>query len=151
MHALRRRRRERENRRADIAAELHIMPESAKEMCDQRRCRRLAVGAGNRNARGRWGSFRACAAEELDVADDLDLGLASAFYAPVRLGMGQRNAWRQDQRTEIVPVGKLEFAYRQAFRPRGVAGLLVIVVSRDIGAPRQQRTRRSEPRPAEPK
>src|SRR3954454_24264850 len=65
MHALRRRRRERENRRADIAAELHIMPESAKEMCDQRRCRRLAVGAGDRNERRLWGNFRAFAAEEL--------------------------------------------------------------------------------------
>ena len=48
---------------------------------------------------------RALAAEQFDVADDLDAGRAGPGDAPVRLGMGQRHAGRQDQRRKAGPVG----------------------------------------------
>ena len=68
------RRIERQDRRADIAAELHVALRRRQEMRDQRRRGRLAVGAGDRDE-GRVGDVPPpLAAEELDVADDLDAG-----------------------------------------------------------------------------
>ncbi len=50
----------------------------------------------------------AFAAEQLDVADDLQSGLLGPFRGPVRLGMGERHARREDQRREAAPVGVVE-------------------------------------------
>src|SRR5262249_41705852 len=68
------RRRQREDRGADVAADLSVAAGRAQEMRDLRRSRRLAVGAGDGDER-RFRCTRApLAAEQFDVADHLDGG-----------------------------------------------------------------------------
>ena len=66
------RRLERQDRGADIAAELHVVARARREMRDQRGRGRLAVGAGDRDERRVGRVQPPLAAEQLDVADDLD-------------------------------------------------------------------------------
>ena len=73
-------------------------------MRDQRRGGRFAVGAGDGDQRTWRARFRALAAEQFDVADDLDAGLARERRRPVRRRMGQRHAGRQHQRGDRRPV-----------------------------------------------
>ena len=74
VEATRPRRVEREDRGADIAAELNVAIRLLEKMRDQRRRRRLAVGAGDRDERRRRHMGPPLAAEQLDVADHLDAG-----------------------------------------------------------------------------
>ena len=74
MDAVARRRLERQDRRADVAAHLHVAAGLAQDVGDQRRRGRLAVGAGDGDERRVRRELRALAAEQLDVADDLDAG-----------------------------------------------------------------------------
>ena len=62
----------------------------------------------------------ALAAEELDVADHLDPGSARVVHGPVRLGMGERHAGRQDQGGEARPVAGREIHDVSARRGRAV-------------------------------
>ena len=48
--------------------------------------------------------LRTLAAEQLDVADDLDPGFARLGHHPMRLRMGERHARRQHQRRHLRPV-----------------------------------------------
>ena len=133
---------ERQDRRADIAAELDVASGALEEMRDQRRRRRLAVGAGD----GDEGSGRhvppPLAAEELDVADDLDAGAARPLHRPVRNGMGERHARRQHQRGEQPPVGEAEVLDRDAGRARRLDHLVLIVPSGDDRTAGGERRRR---------
>ncbi len=74
--ASRRERLKRQRGDADIAAHLRIAAGAADEMRDQRRGGRLAVGAGDGDQRAVGATRGALAAEQFDVADDLD-----AFFA----------------------------------------------------------------------
>ena len=104
MDAVARGRLKRQDRRADVAAHLHVAAGLAQDVGDERRRRRLAVGAGDGDERRVGRKLRALAAEQLDVADDLDAGGFRQPRRPVRLGMGQRHAGREDQRRKARPV-----------------------------------------------
>ena len=98
MKSVPRRRLERQDRAADVAAHLHVAAELAQDVRDERRRRRLAVGAGDGDERRLGARERPLAAEELDVADDLDARGAGLLDRPVRLGMRERHAGRQHER-----------------------------------------------------
>ena len=66
---------ERQHRHADIAAHLGVAAGALDQMRDQRGGGRFAVGAGDGDERALRAGFRALAAEQFDVADDLDFGL----------------------------------------------------------------------------
>ena len=94
-------RRQRQSRRAEIAADLHLPPCGGQNVADQRRRRRFAVGAGDPDI--------ACIgprpAEQLDIADDFGAGRAGACHDGMRRGMEVRNAGRQHQRRDLPPIG----------------------------------------------
>ena len=87
--------------RADIAAHLHVAAGLAQDMRDQRRGGRLAVGAGDADERRVRRDAGPLAAEQLDVADDLDAGARAPLDRPMRLGMGQRHAGREHEAPKI--------------------------------------------------
>ena len=94
---------ERHHRAPDIAAHLRVASGGAQYMGGQRRRRRLAVRAGDRDegrCRRLGGSL---AREKLDIADDLDASATRQFHRPVRLGMRERHAGRQDEGRESWP------------------------------------------------
>ncbi len=101
---VRRRRIEREDRHADVAAALRRQAARGEHMGDERRRGRLAVGPRHRDERRAGGSGAALAAKELDVADDLDAGVAGERDAPMRRRMGQRHAGRQREGGDARPV-----------------------------------------------
>ena len=103
MHAAHARRLQRQDRGADIAAHLGVVARDLHQMRDQRGRGRLAVGAGDRHERRIRRKALALTAEQLDIADHLDAGLARHQHAPVRRRMGQRRAGGEDQRGEILP------------------------------------------------
>ena len=103
MDAASARRLQRQDRGADVAAHLHVVPGLAHQMRDQRCGGGFAVGAGDGDE-GRVGRMTPpLAAEQFDVADHLDARLSRRQHAPVRRRMGQRHAGRQHQRGEIRP------------------------------------------------
>ena len=104
MHAPLARRLQRQDRVADIAAHLGVVTGKAHQMRDQRRGGGFAVGAGDRDERRVRRMTLPFAAEQFDVADHLDTGLARHQHAPMRRGMGKRRARRQDQRGKARPV-----------------------------------------------
>ncbi len=57
-------------------------------------------------------SSRPLAEEQLDIADHLDARFLRAPDAPMRLGVGQRNAGREHERGKARPVGVREIAAR---------------------------------------
>ena len=67
-------------------------------MRDQRRRRGLAIGAGDRDERRIRRDAATLAAEQLDIADHLDGGVARETHGPVRRRMGERHARREHQR-----------------------------------------------------
>ncbi len=81
------RRLQRQDRGADIAAHLGVEAGTAHQMRDQRRGSRFAVGAGDGDERRVRRVAAPLAAEQLDVADHLDAGLARAS-ARVQCGPG---------------------------------------------------------------
>jgi hypothetical protein len=97
MHAPHPRRLQRQDRGADIAAHLGVVAGDLHQMRDERGRGRLAVGAGDRDERRIGRVAAALAAEQFDVADHLDAGLARHQHAPVRRRMRQRRAGGQDQ------------------------------------------------------
>ena len=103
MDAAFRRRRQRQDRGADVAAHLGVVTGLAHQMRDQRRGRGLSVGAGDGDERCVRCMKLALAAEQFDVADHLDARLLRCNHRPVRLRMGQRHARRQHQHSKIRP------------------------------------------------
>ena len=95
MGAARRRRRQVENRHADIAAHRDFAPGLFQHMGDERRGRRFAVGAGDGDERRVRRSRAALAHEEFDVADDRNPRRVRKVDRPMRLRMGQRHAGRE--------------------------------------------------------
>jgi hypothetical protein len=75
---------------------------------DERGRRRLAVGAGDPDhlVRRKLGP---CAGEQLDVADDLDAGVARALRDRVAV---ERQAGRDDEAVELGEVGRVEVGDR---------------------------------------
>ncbi len=65
---------ERQHRQADIAADLDLHAGGGKDMTEQRRGGRFAVGAGDAGEP----RFAPVARQQLDIADDLDAGRAGA-------------------------------------------------------------------------
>jgi hypothetical protein len=72
MHTAGLRRSEREDGRANVAAELGVETGLDAEMGDQRRRGRLAVGAGDGNERRLRRMGAPLAAEQLDIPDHFD-------------------------------------------------------------------------------
>ncbi len=143
------RRLEREDRRADIAAELRVHAGGRREMRDQRRGGRFAVGAGDGD-QGRIGrEATAFAAEQLDVADHRNGSFLRELDAPMRRRMRQRNARRQHKRSELRPIDAAQVGGRNA----GGIGLGdavgIVVIGDDIGAAGQKRAGARKPRAAQ--
>jgi hypothetical protein len=120
-------------------------------MCDQRRRRRLAVGAGDGDQRHVRRNAAALTAEQLDVADHFDAGLLRELYAPVRRGVRQRNARRQNKCHEFRPIGAAQIGGDNARGPRLRYALRIVVGGDDIGAAGHQRFRARKPGTAETK
>ncbi len=138
------RRLQREDRLADIAAERHLAAGGGDEMGDQRRGGRFAVGAGDGDERRVGTMAPPLAAEQLDIADDLDAGGARAGNRPVRHGMGERHARRQHQRGEALPVGNAQVDDRDAGGARRGNRIFIVVPGgnrRPAGDERQTRSR----------
>ena len=95
--AILRERLQRQYRHADIAAHLRVAAGASEQMRGQRRGGRFTVGAGDGDQRATGAGLRALAAEQFDVADDLDARLARQRRRPVRCRMRQRHAGRQHQ------------------------------------------------------
>jgi hypothetical protein len=70
---------------------------------------------------------RPLAAEQLDVADDLEAGRLRPLHCPMRDGVGQRHAGRQNQRGEGRPVGLAQVRGVDALggRPGHAVGIVV--------------------------
>ena len=122
----------------------------AQDVGDERRGRRLAVGAGDGDERRIGAALGPLAAEQLDVADDLDTRGPGLGHRPVRLGMGQRHARRQHQRGKAAPVGVSEVLHAEARRCGRVPALGRVVGSNDRGAAGDQRRAAASPDRARP-
>lgn len=95
------RRLQRQDRGADIAAHLRVIAGDFREVRNQRRRGRLAIGAGDGDERRVRRVPAPLAAEQLDIANHLDPGLARLQHAPVRHRMSERHAGREHERGEI--------------------------------------------------
>ena len=144
------RRRERQDRGADIAAELRVHAGRRGEMGDQRRRRRFAVGAGDGDERRVRRVMPALAAEQFDVADHLDAGLVRERRRPMRRRMGERHAGRQHQRRDLAPIGVAQIGGRNAGRVGFRHARRVVVEGDDVGAAGEQRAGARQPRAAQP-
>ena len=143
------RRLQRQDRGADIAAELGVVAGALGEMGDQRRRGRLAVGAGDGDERGVGRVAAPLAAEQLDVADDLDGHGAGEADRPMRRRMGERNAGRKHQRRDLRPVELAQVGGRNPRARRvGDAGGTV-VPAHHVGAAGEQRAGRDQAGAAE--
>ncbi len=139
MHAPLARRLQRQDRGADIAAHLGVVPCHPHQMRDQCGGGGLAVGAGDRDERRVRRVTLSLATEQLYVADHLDASSACHQHAPMRRGMGQRRARRQYQRGKARPVHGAQIGGDEAGF-RGVSEPVGAVVACDhFGAARPQR------------
>jgi hypothetical protein len=119
-----------------------IAARERQEMRDQRRRRRFAVGAGDRGE-GRLRHMPApLAAEELDVADDLDARGLGPLHRPVRLWMRKRHSGREDKTVEVAPVRLAEIDRADALRDSRRDRVALVVPGRHLGAPGFERRRR---------
>ena len=119
-------------------------------MRGERRGGRLAVGAGDRDERRVGRGQAALAAEQLDVADHLDGGIARKPDHPVRRRMGQRYARREHERGNPAPVDVAQIRGRDA-GGGGFGDLFGLVVEADhVRAARQQRARARKAGGAQP-
>ena len=150
VNAARARRLERQDRGADIAAELRVEAGRRREMRDQRRGGRFAVGAGDGDERRVGREAAALAAEQLDIADHLDGGFLRKPDHPMRRRMGERNAGRQHQRRDPRPVGVAQIGGGNAGGIGLRHALRIVVVADDVGAAGKERTRAHQPRAAQP-
>ncbi len=95
---------ERQHRRADIAAHGDAPSGRGDQMRGERRGRRFAVGAGDRDDFCPGAQCAPLAAEQLGVADDFDACRLGALHRPMRLRMRQRHARREHQRGKLAPI-----------------------------------------------
>ena len=140
---------ERQDRGPDIAAHLGVVPGRAQEVRGQRGGGRLAVGAGDGDERRRRCDQAPLAAEQLDVADNLDAGGVRKRGRPVRGRMRQRHARRKHKRRHARPIDLAQIGGRNAGTGRLDDGLRVVVPADDIGAAGEQRARARQPRAAQ--
>ena len=150
VNAARRWRRKRQDRGADIAANLRVHAGRCRKMRNQRRRRRLAVGAGDGDERRVGRDAAALAAEQFDVADHLDAGFLRELDGPMRRRMGERNAGRQHQRRELRPISAAQIGGRDAGGVGLRHALRIVVVGDDIGAAGHERAGARQPRAAQP-
>ena len=134
-------RRQRQRRRAEIAADFDPLSGLAENVADQRRRRRFAVGAGNPDITRR----RLRASEQFDIADDLDPGLAGTHHCRMRLGKGQRDAGRQHQRGNAPPVHACRIDQVHLAGDR-IAHLGAVIPGQHLGPAFKQRAHRRAPR-----
>jgi hypothetical protein len=149
MDARQRRRRQIEDRHADVAAHRDVAPRFAKDVGDQSGGRRLAVGAGDRDQRRLRRAGGALTRVKFDVADDGDAGRRSLVDRPMRLGMGERHARRENECSKSTPVGCGKIDRRETFSDRALARPRVVVPGRDLGAAGNERAQRRQTRAAE--
>ena len=143
------RRLKRQDRRADIAAELRVHSGGGGEVGDQRGGRRFAVGAGDGDE-GRAGRVEPpFAAEQFDVADHFDAGLSRKRDDPMRCGMGQRHAGREHQACDFAPVGVVQIGGGNSGRIGFRHACRIVVEGDDVGAAGEQRARARQSRAAE--
>ena len=95
---------QRQNGRADIAAKLHIMARPGQNMGDQGGGGGFAIGAGDGNKRRAGGNGVALAAEQLNVANNLDMCRFGPFNSPVGLRMRQRHTGGEHKSGKAAPV-----------------------------------------------
>ena len=143
------RRLQRQDRGADIAAHLGVVTGDPHQMRDQRGGGRFAVGAGDGDERRIRRMTAPFAAEQLDIADHLDAGLARRKHRPVRRGMGQRRAGRQHQRREIRPRYLAQIRGDEARLGRFGQFFGAVVAGDHLGAARPQGVAARQPRAAE--
>ena len=125
---------QRQDRGADIAADLRVHAGRGHKVPDQSRGGRFAVGAGNGDERRIGRAMRALAAEQLDIADDFDAGVPGALHDPMRRRMRERHAGSKQQRGDPRPIGGAQIGDGDA---RGVGlgnALHVVVECDDVGA-----------------
>src|SRR6185369_13115358 len=92
----------------------------------------------------------ALAAEQLDVADHLDRGIAREADAPMRRRMGQRHAGREHQRRDLTPVDVAQVGDRNPGGARLLDRRFAVVERHHIRAAREQRARTRKAGSAEP-
>ena len=144
------RRRQRQDRGADIAAELRVHARRRGEVRDQRRCRRFAVGAGDGDERRAGRALCPLAAEQFDIADHLDAGLLRQRHRPVRFRMRERNAGRQHQRRDLRPIDLPQIGGGNAGGVRFGDARGIVIEGDDVGAAGEQRAGARKPRAAQP-
>ena len=113
---------------ATVAAELYVAPHISKNMRDERRRRRFAVGAGTGDERCVRSHLRSFARKDLDIADNLDTVCTRLLNGPMRLGCvngtpgASTSAENSTSRLcEISATGtpsRVRFRGRQHYRPR---------------------------------
>ena len=143
------RRLQREDRGADIAADLDVVAGGVQQVCDQRGGGGFAVGAGDGDERRVGRAAAALAAEQLDVADHLDRRGMRQPHGPVRRRMRQRHARRKHQRGDPRPVDVPQIGGGNAGARRLLDGVGAVVPADHVGAAGQQRARARQPRAAE--
>ena len=144
-----RRRVEVERGAADVAGHLRLLAHRLEEVGEERRRRRLAVGAGDRDEPHARQARPALAVEHLDVADDRDAGRVRPRRRPVRLGVRQRHARREEERVEAGKVRRREIARREARRRGRRDPLGLVVGAQHMRAAGDERLRGGKARPAE--
>ena len=118
-------------------------------MGDQRRGGGFAVGSGDRDEGRIRRQLRPLAAEQLDIADDLDPCGLRLRDAPVRHGMGERHAGREYQRGKARKIRLAQIRDRDALRPHGLDPLGIVVESVHPRATGHQRAGGGQPGSAE--
>ena len=139
---------QRQNGRADIAAKLHIMARPGQNMGDQGGGGGFAIGAGDGDQRRAGGNGIALAAEQLDVANNLDICRFGLFNSPVRLRVGQRHTGGEHKSGKAVPVRLRQISNmhtgRCGFFPRGGG----VIPCKNTGTTGLKRLCRHKPRTA---
>ncbi len=131
----------------DIAADMDILTGVFQDMTDQGRGRRLAVGAGDRH--GARPLVRRQAGEragkQFDITKHRNMRRMRQFDRPVRRWVRERNAWRQDKRGELRPVGSLQVLDGETFLRRRQKVRRLVVPQDRLGATGLQRARGGKP------
>ena len=129
-------RREIESAATDIAADFAAQAGVLKNVTDQRRRRRLAVGAGDRHEL----RFRLGPRQQLHVADDGFAGGARGHGRRMRLGQAVGNAGAHHQRGDVRPVDGRRFGDTGARPRRLVARRRVVIPGGAVDPGRRQGT-----------
>ena len=139
-----------EHAHADIAADAHVFPARFQDMTDQRRRRRLAVRARDADDPRPLEilELRDRARKQLHVADHRHAHHLRHAHEAMRLGEFQRDARRENQRREVLPVAPVEVDQRHARSFRRLARSFVLVPRTHARAASHQGARRRDTRPA---